>query len=224
MSNEKSAAHVGNMNHFGTASNPDGMVEWREPRAPDLASGDGNLTTGRLRSCGYCGSMHPADLAVALKSGATAHWADFKYGWPHKIYVEGIPNPHAGMLESRMGASHALPVCPKTGAACEQGEQSFGWAKCECMKAATPTEATHGTSKMVRMQSGFSRETGAPEYTWKHAGEPARATTDGKFYTVHLQDATEEDRAVIEAAMGLTFSFEQGGRVSWQAITAAVPA
>lgn len=209
---EKSVAHKIGMNWAGQSSYPDGLADWRDATAPDLAGG--GRTTGRLRSCGYCGSMHPADLAAALKAGATVDWADWKYGWPHKLYVEQIPNPHAGILESRLGSSHVTPTCPKTGAACEHGEQSFRAPKCECMQAGTATAGISHGVQMVRAQDGFSKSTGAPEYTWRDAGQPAAATTDGKFYTVHLQDASPEDRAVIEAAMGLTFTFD-GARVSW---------
>lgn len=47
-----------------------------------------------FRRCSYCGSVHPGDLVALLKSGqgVRMHGADWKYGWPHKFYVEGIPN------------------------------------------------------------------------------------------------------------------------------------
>lgn len=38
--------------------------------------------------CSYCGSIQPADLALAIKQqGAKLDEADRKYGWPHKFYV-----------------------------------------------------------------------------------------------------------------------------------------
>jgi hypothetical protein len=86
----------------------DGMSKWDPATPPDLAAPypeNQRRTTGRLRHCSYCGSMHPTDLVAAIRLGAHMHWADFKYGWPHKAYVENIPNPHAGMLESRYGSS-----------------------------------------------------------------------------------------------------------------------
>lgn len=46
------------------------------------------------RTCSYCGSIHPEDLLAALDAGAELHGSDWKYGWPHKFYVENIPNPH----------------------------------------------------------------------------------------------------------------------------------
>jgi hypothetical protein len=50
------------------------------------------------RECEYCGSIHPSDLVDlfwkhdTLKIGGS----DWKYGWPHKFYIDGIPNPVAG--------------------------------------------------------------------------------------------------------------------------------
>lgn len=189
------------------------VPEWWPERAPDLDQGH---TTGRLRGCSWCGSMHPADLAQALRAGARGHWADFKYGWPHKWYVDGVPNPHAGMLESRMSSSHAVPVCPKTGEACGDRRQSFSRPECQCMREA-PETVKRGMCDgraVVSAPDGFSSSTGKQEYTWRAEGQPASATTHGKFYTVHLLDATPEDRELIERTMGLTFNFTDRG-VSW---------
>lgn len=214
MSEEKSVAHVDGMNWVGNGEWPDGLVDWRPAAPPDLSLRNTRHTTGRLRSCGYCGSMHPTDLAAALAVGAKAHWADFKYGWPHKMYVEGIPNPHAGMMESRFGAGSAVPTCPKTNAACESGRQDFYHPVCECMKQAEPTEGFHESTPVVRMQSGFRPHDGKPNYSWHEAGRPAKSTTDGKFYTVHLKDATDDEKHVIHRAMGLRFDFSDG-KVTW---------
>ena len=47
-----------------------------------------------FKCCGYCGSMDPVELAELVKAGkATLHGSDWKYGWPHKFYVE-VENPH----------------------------------------------------------------------------------------------------------------------------------
>ena len=46
------------------------------------------------RTCSYCGSMHPSDLLEALSQGANLSTADWKYGWPHKLYVNRINNPY----------------------------------------------------------------------------------------------------------------------------------
>lgn len=155
---------------------------WREAVPPDLQTG---RTVGRLQSCGYCGSMHPADVAAAIRAGAAGSFADRKYGWPHKAYFDGVPNPHAGLLESRMSSSHP-----------PQGEIDAGkWIR-------IPT-------------GRFSEQTGEPTFQWVEPGTPASHVTYGKFYTEHLQDASPEDRRTIEQHLGLHFEFGGGAVVWW---------
>lgn len=192
-----SVAHKGGMNHIGAGSYPDGPVPWHAAKAPDLECGHNMYTQGRLRSCGYCGSMHPADLAAAIRAGARVSWADWKYGWPHKAYVEGVPNPHAGMRCSTTS----------TGYGSKKGEQD----------ARTKEHIAAVGGEWVQLRSSMDREKKDEfaSYPW-HKVEAERATTHGKFYTVHLQDASPEDRALIEAHLGLSFAFEEGGRVSWR--------
>lgn len=49
-----------------------------------------------FRTCSFCGSVHPGDALNFLKHGARAHDADWKYGWPHKFYLDGVLNPIFG--------------------------------------------------------------------------------------------------------------------------------
>jgi hypothetical protein len=182
MDEAKSVAHRHDMNHFGLAQNPDGLVPWRPAEAPNVDGG--GRTAGMLRGCGYCGSMHPADVAAAIRAGAKGHWADFKYGWPHKAYFDGVPNPHAGMREIRSSANFK-----------PEGE---GWEP--------------------RHEARYDERTGerlADRETWVKYSM-ATETTHGKFYTVHLQDASAEDRATIEQHLGLKFEFTDDGSVRWQ--------
>lgn len=160
---------------------PDGNVPWRAATPPDISAGK---TIGSLRACDFCGSMHPADVAAAIRAGAVGHWADRKYGWPHKAYFDAIPNPHVGQMES--------------------------YTSCYA-----PPQAEIDAGKWVQVPDGFSRINGAPQLRWVQAGQPAPATTHGKFYTVHLQDATPEDRETIERHLGLAFEFDERG-ISWQ--------
>ena len=70
----------------------EGGVTWRPPM-------EGNHDSPYdypFRTCSYCGSMHPEDLLRVVAAGARLGGSDWKYGWPHKFYVEGIPNPAAG--------------------------------------------------------------------------------------------------------------------------------
>lgn len=166
-----------------TRFNPDGNAPWRDAVAPDIASG---RTTGRLKGCSFCGSMHPADLAAAIRAGATMSLADMKYGWPHKAYVSGVPNPHAGMLESLSSKSH-------------------------------PPDEEKASGAYIEVPGyGFDQATGKPNTKWTAAGTPAPATVGhAKFYTIHLQDASPEDREAIEHALGLTIAFNDVGGIHW---------
>lgn len=70
---------------------------WRPPRDSAWArSKYPDPYQETFRTCSYCGSIHPEDLVKVLAEGATLGGSDWKYGWPHKFYVEGIPNPKLG--------------------------------------------------------------------------------------------------------------------------------
>lgn len=190
---------------------------WRDAVPPDIATG---RKTGILRGCGYCGSMHPAEVAAALRASARLDPSDRKYGWPHKFYVEGVPNPHSGMLESRCSPSNATPFCPKRGSPCEHEHQSFYHPECDCMRD-IPEQIATGEDRygkpVIAINTGrFNEHTGKPKMDWTEPGTPAPDTTYGKFYTVHLQDASAEDRDVIERHMGMHFDFKDGGVQWWQ--------
>ncbi len=163
-----SIAHKGTMNSFGERMNPDGLVPWRDATPPEKT---GRSRIGQLRSCCYCGSMHPEDAAAAIRSGAIGTWADWKYGWPHKAYFDGVPNPHAGLLEVRSSANH-------------KPDGYDDWVQ----------DGDH----------------------WREPPRPAREKTNGKFYSVHLMDATPEDRETIELHLGLHFEFREDGEISWK--------
>jgi hypothetical protein len=76
------------------------FLVWREARRASEDK-DNKLKTNRITSCGYCGSCRPDELAKALQNGAHLSSADRKYGWPHKFYVEKMPNPFPGEPEIR---------------------------------------------------------------------------------------------------------------------------
>lgn len=67
-------------------------IHWRTMDTEPLNDKQGLAT----RTCSYCGSIHPEDLLKAIEAGAKMGGSDWKYGWPHKFYVKGIPNPIAG--------------------------------------------------------------------------------------------------------------------------------
>jgi hypothetical protein len=57
-----------------------------------------------FRRCSFCGSISPDDLAA--EPGWHASWADQKYGWLHKFYVN-IPNRNPDALFVVSGRSDA---------------------------------------------------------------------------------------------------------------------
>lgn len=91
---EKPTCHQVNGVFYAAA---DFMI-WRLPGWRDDKRSDEEVYRETFRTCGYCGSIHPEDLLAVLRNGATLHGSDWKYGWPHKFYVEGIPNPMAGTI------------------------------------------------------------------------------------------------------------------------------
>lgn len=169
MSEKKTSAHlIDGLNLYGRRNYPDGLVPWKEPDPP--SPDDGGRSTGLLRRCAYCGSMHPSDVVAAIKAGARLDFADQKYGWPHKVYLHGVPNPHAGLRESNQSCNFE----PET----KSGE----W---------------------IEVNGDWKKITISPETTW------------GKFYSVHLIDATDEEREIIARAMGIRIRFADG-KVSWE--------
>ncbi len=58
-----------------------------------------------MKHCGFCGSLDPVELAEAIANGkATMHGTDWKYGYPHKFYVD-VPNLVAGQIVRLGGTS-----------------------------------------------------------------------------------------------------------------------
>jgi hypothetical protein len=181
--------HAGD--HLAQRFQEGGCYPWSAPRSPEEDDCLSGMRSAReWWTCGYCGSMHPQELAAAIRLGATVSWADFKYGWPHKVYVAGAPNRYAGHGEIRSGVSYC----------------------------GSPPQAEIDAGKWERYHNGFDSTTGERTYSYRTplpAPTPAREHAHGKFYTLHLQDASTEDRAVIEAAMGLRFHFD-GDTVRWE--------
>lgn len=68
---------------------------WRAPRGRR----DDSPYAETFMTCGYCGSISPEDLYhAATLLPIRFDPADQKYGYLHKFYIEGIPNPIAGQL------------------------------------------------------------------------------------------------------------------------------
>lgn len=89
-----------------------------------------------MRQCSYCGSLNPEDLLAALKAGTVQdiHGADWKYGWPHKFYVD-VPNQIAGKV-TEMGSSSGPDIGPDTPGAVQS---SHGYWKLPTLSPAPAT-------------------------------------------------------------------------------------
>jgi hypothetical protein len=149
--------------------------DWAEPR-------DGE----HFRRCNYCGSIHPEDLAA--ETDWRADWADMKYGWPHKFYVD-VTNRHPEQLFV-VGAS--------------TGEDHHSLGSGEWVRPDAIPESVNlaGWRDLTR-------------YRWVLIG--THPTHNGKFYTAHLRDprVSDETRERIAAVCGLRFTWLDDGRVSW---------
>lgn len=158
---------------------------WREPDYGE-----------HFRRCSYCGSIHPDDLAV--ESTWRAEWADQKYGWPHKFYVD-IPNhdpdaPFIVSIQSRRDLT-------KPG---WEGSNSQ-WVAWEDL-----TEEQH----IIVRRDGFRDAEDDQSSLYMFGTRPNHY---GKFCTDHLADPTIDPKSkeTIERISGISFTFENG-RVRWR--------
>lgn len=148
-----------------------------------------------FRRCSYCGSIHPDDLAAEERW--SAQWADRKYGWPHKFYVD-IPNRQPS----------ALSAISRTNYAPTGRERDHGW-----IATADLTEEHWA----ILDRDGWTPPDGPDGHYWLFGTKPFH---HAKFYTVHLRDnaLSPATKRAIEQRCGLEFSFD-GDRVAWQATT-----
>ena len=135
------------------------------------------------KTCSYCGSLHPEDVLAAMKAGAKIEWADFKYGWPHKLYID-LPNLKAGK-------DCVISTC-QFGAGYEPTEQD---------------------RKQYDKWSFIDTPNGR-NWTGKKT-DAAPVLAHGKFYSVHLNDASPEVfaelAALIESNSGVLFERDERG-------------
>ena len=200
-----------------------------------------------FRTCSYCGSIHPEDLAAETAGGPRcltcgregweacfrnqqpiwasgtereavmaaidaeertrietlapqhaydcggwrASWADQKYGWPHKFYVEGLRNRNPRQL-------HIISAVTKPEQATGMGLQ---WVPAGEIPEGTVTDGWRDL-----------------EGTYSHVGLGTRETHFAKFYTIHLADPqiSGEAKETVQRVSGLRFTFTEDGRVGWQ--------
>lgn len=165
--------------HHGEADRWGGWT-WRDPSRGE-----------HFRRCSYCGSIHPDDLAA--EQGVRADWADMKYGWPHKFYVD-IPNREP----ARQYVISSATRLPREGR----------WI--------TVADADPVVQEVLE-RDGYGRDS---KYRPAFVQLGTRAHHFGKFYTVHLADpmVSAETKTVIEQLGGLRFTFADG-RVQWERVS-----
>lgn len=156
-----------------------GAWEWRKP-----ARG------AHYRTCSYCGSISPIDLANEERWHAD--WADRKYGWPHKFYVD-ITSREPQRLHV-LGSTNAVNKPP--------GD----WVTMDDLtkeQRAAADDAGYGFKFDL-----------TPNYLlFGH-----RLKHHAKFYSVHLRDSAvpAETKKMIELRSGITFEFDDTSRIGWR--------
>jgi hypothetical protein len=186
----------------GSEAAPWGGWHWKEPRNGE-----------HFRRCSYCGSVHPGDLVA--EPSWKASWADQKYGWPHKFYVD-IPNrqperlfiisghrdnPNAG--EYAPGGSLYRPI--------QERMPGIDWVPVGELPADVCTD-------------GWLREGESLADRYDLLGLDTKANHFGKFYSVHLADPeiSGEVKETIQQHSGIGFHFADG-TVRWTPVAETIP-
>lgn len=123
---------------------------------------------------------------TAIAGGAKLGGSDWKYGWPHKFYVEGIPNPIAG-----------------------RPHRSYGYCN-------SPRQDEIDKGDWERYQDGFDSRTGEPKFSYRkvYSTYPAPAMVHAKWYNEHLLDLSTEAFAVVAPVLlekaGIRFEIVDG--------------
>jgi hypothetical protein len=149
-----------------------------------------------FRTCNFCGCINPEDLAAEPQWRAA--WADWKYGWPHKFYIE-LPNrnPERLFVLSSVSGGSGKPPAPAF------GQSYVAWAD------RTPEQ------RAICEQDGYGE--GADGWHPDYVAFGTRATHHAKFYSIHLADADLPStvKATIEQRSGRAFHFSNG-QIRWE--------
>lgn len=161
-----------------------------------------------FRRCSYCGSMHPEDFVTEARGGAQVDRSvDWKYGWPHKVYVH-VPNPNPDALFCVGSISEA-----KVGAFAPGGE-----------RYTPPGDDYIAVADLTPEQLAIAKRDGSyrdrdGERVADYFRFGTRRDFFGKYYAVHACDpwVTEELRTEIAYHTGYIVSTTDEGRVQWRA-------
>lgn len=209
--------------HFGEADRWGGW-SWSDPARGEhfrRCSYCGSISPEDLaaepagQGCGYARCPAPRDGLAAVhfpiggredadgrhqfvNTGWRASWADRKYGWPHKFYVEGVVNRVPGNLF----------VVSSTG---RPGDSAPDWPHGDWVRRGDLTPEQRAAAD----RDGYTDDREyAPE--WLQFGH--HATHFAKFYTTHLADPALPAgvKDAIEQQCGLRFRFTDDGRIAWE--------
>jgi hypothetical protein len=151
--------------HDGAPRYTDFSIEWRPPETVLKSGRDGYSRDYPFRTCSYCGSIHPEDLLKVIEQGAILGGSDWKYGWPHKFYIEHIPSGLPQGVEIKVGEDSKVengvrvnkPIMGKT--------HAFTWGKWynehlkelddETFKLVTEKLTQHAHIKFERDEKGI---------------------------------------------------------------------
>jgi hypothetical protein len=137
--------------------------------------------------------------------GWYASWADRKYGWPHKFYVEGLRNRDPGAL-----------FCVGSSSEAREGPYAPGGEMYRPLSERYPGQNWVAAADLTPEQQAIierDRMGGSDHYLFG-----TRPTHHAKFYTIHLADPaiSQDVKDKIQQASGLRFTFTDDGRVGWE--------
>jgi hypothetical protein len=149
-----------------------------------------------FRTCHWCGSVHPQDLLKLRDAQRIAHVdrsVDWKYGWPHKVYVD-VKNADQNQLYAIGSASSD-----------ERPTVGGPWVAVDEMND--------------EQQAAYREAHGRGDYKprWVYFG--TRPTVHAKFYSVHTLEPflSDEEREALFAILGYRFEAVEGDRIRWSA-------
>jgi hypothetical protein len=187
--------------------------EWQPADSPDKYRVGYGYSS--YRNCNYDGSIHPADL-YAMRDVVKLGGSDWKYGWPHKMYVEGYPSNLVGHEASYESGYTTYKECLEV----RERHKKTG-KRVEIFRETKHDYATREYEDGRRVDTPIN----SFEYpNWNYrVFEPASATEHAKFYTEHIQLITDPDTLAtflqwFNQASGIEFAVEQqSGKLKYKA-------
>jgi hypothetical protein len=160
------------------------------------------------RNCGYCGSIHPEDLmtiALAPDSKIKIGGSDWKYGYPHKFYIENIPSNRTDAREVRTSGN--------AGSKEEAEARAKEYLRDGCTAEVYCEKRVVVTTREFADRSETSEGKDYQGWNWRIW---SKVTPEhGKFYSEHILDiADEHTRKVfcdfLAPRCGIEFSVQDG--------------